>query len=247
MSVRLPRDIGPIRDVVNSTRRSRCKLDLRRFLETYFPSLQRNNISQLVALEAHQKVILTGGRDERGHSRGDGATTRSFIEMIWAMLYGHRKFCVYVSSSRSLAESAIYAIRSELETNLLLQEDFPEVCQPFEALEGKVQRCQTQASEGQLTQIELRRHGIVLPWFNWSDSRGARIEVRGINGSFIGMSHRQADGRHIRPDLVICDDVGGQETMQSVHRWERLQHKMHREIRNGLCLDPRTGLIITWS
>ncbi|NRA38536.1 MAG: hypothetical protein HRU15_10375, partial [Planctomycetes bacterium] len=72
---------------------------------------------------------------------------------VWAMLYGHGKFICLIGSDEGAAVSMLESIKTELESNELLADDFPEVCYPIQRLEGIAHRCNGQLYNGERTQI----------------------------------------------------------------------------------------------
>lgn len=206
-------EIGPIGPAKHPDRRERCRLDLHAFLVEYFPG----TTGLAPFSEDHKRVIarlqesaLKGGRFYNLVYRGFAKTTISVNTALWAMLYGHRRFVLLVAATRQDALDLLDAIRAELEVNERLAEDFPEVCQAIEALEGKPQRCGSQTCEGELTRIEWKKDKIVLPTITQSGklsaASGATVMARGITGAIRGRGKRRTDGTQQRPDWVIVDD-----------------------------------------
>ena len=203
-------EIGPIAPVQDTARRERCRHDAHAFLTTYFPG----TTGKYPFSDDHRRMIKrietgakSGGRFFNLVFRGFAKTTICINVCIWVIAYGWRMFVVLVAANRSAAKDLLDAIKAELETNELLQADFPEICQAVTALEGKNQRCASQTCCGELTHIEWTKDRIVLPTVAGSKSSGAIIVTRGITSSIRGLGHRRADGTQQRPDLVIGDDL----------------------------------------
>lgn len=202
-------DIGKIPPVANPARREACRLDLFRFLTTYFP----NSTGLRPFSEDHARVIgrlqdccLGGGAFANAVYRGFAKTTISENSAIWSILYGHRRFVPVFGSDATAAESIIDSIKLELSENDLLYEDFPEVCHAVRALEGKPQRCASQTYEGKLTHIEWTAEAIVMPSIPGSVASGGILTARGLTGASRGLKHKRPDGTQQRPDFVIIDD-----------------------------------------
>ncbi|WP_373649023.1 terminase gpA endonuclease subunit [Schlesneria sp. DSM 10557] len=203
-------EIGAIKPVGNPERRTRCENDLAQFLVEYFPGttgLSPFSDDHKRVIARLQEAALKGGRYFNLVFRGFAKTTISVNTCIWAVAYGHRALVVLIGANRNAAKDLLDAIKAELETNELLAEDFPEICQAIAALEGKNQRCASQTCEGELTHIEWTKDKIVFPTIAGSVSSGAAIVTRGITSSIRGIGQRRADGTQQRPDLVICDDL----------------------------------------
>ena len=146
---RLGADIGEIAKPLNPDRREACRLDLAKFLVEYFP--QSTGLSPFS--DDHNRVIgriqdciLRGGRFINAVYRGFAKSTISENSLLWAMLYGHRRFGAIFAAEADLATKAITSIKLELAENDLLFEDFPEVCDPIRKLERMSQRARSAIS-----------------------------------------------------------------------------------------------------
>jgi hypothetical protein len=135
---------------------------------------------------------------------------------LWAMLYGHRDFVTLIGSDEGHALGMLDSIKTELEANDLLLEDFPAVCYPIHSLEGIANRCSGQLYKGDRTQIGWTANEIVLPTIADSEASGAIIRVAGITGRIRGMKFKRPDGQTVRPSLVILDDPQTDESARSL-------------------------------
>jgi hypothetical protein len=143
-------------------------------------------------------------------------TTLAECACLWAMLYGHRDFVCLIGSDEGHAQAMLESIKTELEANDLLADDFPEVCHPIRSLEGIANRCSGQLFNGKRTQIGWTASEIVLPTLEGSDASGAIIRVAGITGRIRGMKFKRPDGHTVRPSLVILDDPQTDESARSL-------------------------------
>lgn len=211
-------DIGEIPPVVEPARRESCRLDLERFLTTYFPfstGLSPFSDDHRRVIKRIQDCIIGGGRFTNAVYRGFAKSTISENALLWAILYGHRRFGGIFAAESDLAAKAINSIRTELSDNDLLFDDFPEVCHPVRALEGKAQRCNSQTYRGERTHIGWRKDTLVMPAIAGSPSSGSVIMSRGLTGSILGLRWKTPDGRQLRPDFVIVDDPQTRESARS--------------------------------
>ncbi|MEM1108878.1 MAG: phage terminase large subunit [Planctomycetota bacterium] len=112
----------------------------------------------------------------RGHAK---TTVTSLAYVLWSVLYGHERFVLLVSATREQAIQLLADLKRELEQNVLLSSDFPEVCAP-------VQRRGITLWKG---------HHVVL-------TNGACVRVLGAGQALRGMKH----GAY-RPSLIIGDDL----------------------------------------
>ena len=108
------------------------------------------------------------------------------------------------------------SIKTELDGNELLAEDFPEVCHPIRCLDGIANRCSGQLYQGERTHIGWTAKDIVLPTIPGSKASGAIIKVAGITGRIRGMKFKRADGQSVRPSLVVIDDPQTDESARSL-------------------------------
>jgi hypothetical protein len=132
------------------------------------------------------------------------------------VLYGHREFVCLIGSDEGHAMDMLDAIKMELEGNELLLEDFPEVVYPIHCLDGIANRCNGQLYKGERTHISWTAREIVLPTIPGSKASGAIIKIAGIMGRIRGMKYKRADGKTVRPSLVVLDDPQTDELARSL-------------------------------
>lgn len=211
------RDIGSIPPVKNKKRAAKCKTSFRSFCETYgaesFPLAWSPD--HLTAIDKIERAVLQGELFAFAMPRGSGKSTLSEWACIWAMLYGHRQFVMLIGSDQAIANAMLDSIKSHLEINDLLAEDFPGACHPIRAMEGITRRAQGQTCEGEPTHIEWTADQITLPWIPGAPSAGAAVRVAGITGRIRGLKHTRPDGKTIRPQLVLIDDPQTDEAASS--------------------------------
>ena len=214
------RDIGELPDVVDPERKESCRFDLRKFCETYFPEVYSLEWSDdhLRAIEKLQKSVLEGGLFALAMARGSGKSSLTETAAIWAMAYGHREFIVIIGASEGAALEMLDSVKTELEVNEHLAEDFPEMVYPIAKLEGIANRCAGQLYKGERTRIAWTASEIVLPTIAGAASSGAVVRVAGITGRIRGMKYKRPDGRTIRPEFVIVDDPQTSESAGSAEQ-----------------------------
>ena len=172
--------IGTIPMVSDPARREACRLNLLLFLTTYFPEstgLSPFGEDQNRAISRIGTCIIDGGRFVEAFPRGYAKTTILELAVVWALLYGHRKFTPLFGANEKTATASMDSIKSEFEENDLLLADFPEICFSIKAIDGKPQRGNSQNHkpgdvEGgnpsddvdpRRTHIEWRSDALVLP------------------------------------------------------------------------------------
>jgi hypothetical protein len=211
-------EVGVLPQVKNPERKERGRHDLLFFLQTYFP--ESTGLSPFS--EDHKNVIANiqncltkGGRFAQAVYRGFSKTTIAENSCIWATIYGHRKFVPLFGAEGTLSANSIESIRKELEGNILLEEDFPEVVIPIQKLEGKFQRCASQTHNSKRTYMRWTGDWIVLPTIEGSVASGGVIMARGILSAARGIKIKHPNGKNVRPDGVVIDDFQTDDSARS--------------------------------
>jgi hypothetical protein len=227
------RDIAPLPDVVDPKRRAKATKSFRAFCETYLAET-----FYLAWSADHRKVIAkietavsAGGLFAVAMPRGSGKTSLAEAAALWSVLTGRRDFVVLIGANEAAASEMLETIKVQLETNDLLNNDFPEVCYPIRRLEGISQRAHGQLFRGKRTHIGWTAHQVRLPALPDLPSGGAIVRVAGITGRVRGMKHTRPDGKTVRPSLVILDDPQTDESARSPSQCET-----RRGIINGAVL-----------
>jgi len=208
---------GWVHDAVNPDRKAIATASFRAFCESYFPATfhlpwSDDHIKVITKIE---QAVLQGGLFAMAMPRGSGKTTLCETACLWAILIGAREFVCLIGSDEEHAEDMLDSIKSELENNDLLEEDFSEVCGPIRALEGIHQRAAGQLFRGARTHVGWTAKEIVLPTIPGSAASSAIIKVAGITGRIRGMKHKRSDGKAVRPSLVLLDDPQTDESARS--------------------------------
>jgi len=211
------RDIGDIPEVVDPQRKARAATDFRFFCEAYFPQTfclpwSDDHLKVIAKIET---AVLRGGVFAMAMPRGSGKTTLAETACIWAMLTGAREFVCLIGSDAGHARNMLESIKVEFETNEHLLDDYPEAVFPIHALERIHNRAKGQLHNGKATRIVWTADEIVLPTIDGSKASGAIIRVAGIESRIRGMKFKRADGRAVRPSLVVLDDPQTDESARS--------------------------------
>lgn len=211
------RDIGLPPDVVDPSTRKACRLDLQAFCECYHSdkfSLDWSD-DHIKAIKKLENAILNGGKFAFAMPRGSGKTTLAICASEWATLYGHRRWVFIVSATAPDATELLINLRTDLENNQDLFDDFPEVCHPIRSIAGQYQRAKGQTMGGEYTHCEVKKNKLALPQWRKSVSFGARITTGSITATMRGKIATLTNGESIRPDFVICDDPSTDESARS--------------------------------
>ncbi|MBX3444273.1 MAG: phage terminase large subunit family protein [Planctomyces sp.] len=211
------REIGPLPPIENPKRRAACRLNLKKFYQTYFPDVFYRPFSddQSAETKGIQTTVLQGSLQTFAAPRGDGKSARAERALLWAILYGHHSFAMLVHATDEKAQDALADMLTTLESNELLYADFPEVCHPIRALDGIHNRTKGQTLNGERTAIRLLKRKLILPTVAGSPSSGAVIAASGLLSATRGAKHLKTDGELIRPSLCLIDDPQTRESAES--------------------------------
>jgi hypothetical protein len=230
-------DVGPMvdeaRKLINWERRNACRGDLFLYLQTYFPfstGLSPFSDDHRRVIAHLQDSFFTGGRFLEAVYRGFAKTTISQNTVLWAESYGHRRCLPLFGATDSDATRNMQSIKLELETNELLCEDFPEICLPVRALQGRPQRCASQTYHGEPTYIDWTADQIVLPTIKGSEASGGIVVCRGLTGATRGLVFKRPDGSNQRPDGILIDDPQTDESAVSPAQVEKRLDIIKRSI-----------------
>lgn len=124
--------------------------------------------------------------------RGMGKSTWWFLILpLWAAAHGHVRFAAAFAHSSGQAETHLSTMKAELDNNVLLRADFPDLCAPARRTSG------TTVAD---------RQGMI------HQANGFTFAAKGIDSQALGLKVG-AD----RPDLLILDDVEPDEASYSAH------------------------------
>ncbi len=154
--------------------------------------------------------------------RGSGKSTDgSFALPLWAALEKPEEypFIILISDSTRQATLNIAAIKDELETNLLIKQDYGEI-------KGNVIEDFSLKGDGD----EWQKQNIVL-------SNGVRILARSRGQKVRGLRHLQH-----RPKLVVVDDPEDGEWVRTKENRDKTERWLRSEVAGGI--DARKGRLI---
>lgn len=212
------RDIGPLPPVRDPERRAACERNLLLFLQTYlgtfFPLPFCEDHYRIIA--KIQTAVLHGLMQSLAMPRGSGKSSYCRGGVIWSGAYGHHLFSMLLHANAEQSAKALKFIRTVLETNPLLADDFPEVCYPILALQRVANRAKGQLYQGQPTYIEWGGDTLILPVIPGARSSGATIVVAGLQEAVRGAVYfHPVLQRPIRPTLILIDDPSTRTSAQS--------------------------------
>lgn len=228
------RDIGEIPPVANPARRAEAEQSFRKFCEVYLS--QRFTLAwsedHLTAIDRIERSVRSGGLFALAMPRGNGKTTLAESAAIWTVATGLRRFVLLVGATADAAKSLMKSIKTELETNELLAEDWPEMCHPIRELEGISNKARGQVHNGKPTHIEWGSKHVVLAAIPGAKCSQAVIKAGGLLGADVrGSKHKMSTGEVSRPDFIIPDDPQTDKSARS-----ELETQTRKRILNGALL-----------
>lgn len=209
--------LGEIPPPFDEDRRREGGESFRSFCETYRPAAFSLGWSDdhLRVIDRIETTVREGGLFALAMPRGNGKTTLAITAALWSLLYGYRRWVCLIGATETKAEKLLGSIKSELRFNPLLLEDFPEVCFPIRALEGRASRASSQSYNGEPTGIQWLSNFLILPTIDGSKASGSVVSVCGITGDVRGQQFTTPQGEVLRPDYVIPDDPQTNESARS--------------------------------
>ena len=226
------REVGPLPPVTHPKLRKKAETDPEYFLLRYFPNRFYLGFGapHRKAIQAIEDCITAGGLHAMAMMRGGGKTAITEPMILRALLYGRRRYAVFIGATDSLASQGVKRMKWELESNDQLLADFPEACFPIRKLDRVPQRIKGQTLDGLATNMELPDGHIVLPTVKGSKCSGSVVQAFGITGAIRGLQRLAPDGTPIRPDIVLLDDCQTRESATSPTQTERRERIILDEV-----------------
>lgn len=244
----LGRDIAPLPPILNPIRRLECKNSLERFCLTYmhdvftkpFGKIHRQLITSL------ENCVRKGESQAVALPRGYGKSSLVTASVIWALVYGFRRYVVLIAASQKESRRLCENIkRFLLNPSGSFYDDFPEVAYPITLLRSSPNRSRGQVFEGEPTNISLKSDGLRLPTIRGSVSSGSVLSTFGATSAIRGQQEA-IGGRIYRPDLCICDDLQkGNTDAFSFHQVSKLEEQIATSISGLSDSAKKLPIIIT--
>lgn len=186
-------------------RRALTRLDPLLFAVLYLPHLISDREGRITFADLHLAlcryalgwVKQPGPREARDAfvaPREAGKSSWLFKALpCWAAAHGHKKFPAAFSSSASQAEKHLAGFKRELDSNQLLREDYPDLCQPARRPSG-----------GNVADTQQMLH----------TKSAFSFAAKGLDSEVLGL----VDPNNVRPDLLLLDDVEPDESNYSAYQ-----------------------------
>lgn len=142
--------------------------------------------------------IQDSGPKENRHvfvaPRGCGKSSWAFkLLPLWAAAHGHRKFITAFSHSATQAQTHLLGFKRILDSNQLIQRDFPELCEPMRKSNGN-----TISDTNEM----------------YYASSGFTIAAKGLDSGVLGLVNPE----NLRPDCILLDDIEPDEANYSPYK-----------------------------
>lgn len=238
-------DLGP----VNPERRESCKDDMLLFCTTYFPEQFNIPFAKVHHEEAEllTDAIKNGAWFAFAEPRGTGKTTRSRAALRWAIVYNHIDYGVYIGATAKSAQRSNEAILKSFVFNKTLREDFPEVCLPFFAANGKAQKAVHQLYKGEPSGVVCGADRIAtayMPDLPYGTLGQCVIDFTSIGGEIRGRSFDMPNGKTLRPQLAIADDPQTREVAKSAQESQNVLDILKSDVAYMAGPTEKLGLLI---
>lgn len=228
----------------NPRRRKRLEKDDEAWLLWYFAPQSETTAPFTYKFKQPQKEMIaaiaaaiTNGEDKSiAAPRGEGKTTLAERLLLKYTLQGKIRFSVLFAATGGAAQDCLESIKQELETNVRLMADYPEVCAPVAALENTPNRAHYQTVSGKRhdtgkvytrepSRFSWCGQEIFFPNVPGSPSAGSIIATRGLDAAVRGVRKK---GR--RPDVAVIDDPDTEDTARSEEQAAKLETRIDRAI-----------------
>ena len=210
-------EIGPLPTVKDPERRARTKNDFVAFCKEYFPDVffrEWQGFHYEVAKE-FERVVLNGGKKALAAPRGTCKSTFARAAILWAMFQHPEKHKVvlYLGAIGGATERTHKQIYSQIFSNTILGEDFPEICYPYRKQNRNKHFNPT--VNGEPCMLRWVEDEIVLPTIAASETSGSTIKFYSIGSSGLRGLDVTIGNVAIRPTLVVIDDPQSDDSAKS--------------------------------
>lgn len=191
---------------------------------------------QVEMIEAIAHAIRFGGDQAVAASRGEGKSTICERQVLKYTLQGILSFSVLFQATGAFAENALDSIKTAVEENERLLEDYPEICVPVRALENTPNRAHYQLVSGH-RHDDGKPYKMVSSKFSWcgqeivfpnvpgAPAARAMIATRGLDSAVRGLKRKGQ-----RPQFAVIDDPDTEETVRSPEQAKKLEERIDRGI-----------------
>ena len=185
-----------VRRQLTAVRRKAGEQSILAFARAYLPvhfKLAPSSMHTELFSELQNATVQRGARlaiaAPRGHAK---STIVSLTYVLWSICYHKESFILLISNTFELSSDFLSQIKQELQCNVRLLEDFPEVCEPLGAVPGAGMRAP-----------RWRRDEIIT-------RNGVKVTALSAEKQIRGRRHREN-----RPTLIVMDDIENEAEVRS--------------------------------
>jgi len=245
-------DVGDLPPPRHPLWRERGRLDLVWFAVVYCRSRLpsrflkwRPDTAAVEYLRALQSAILGNGRVHVRFPRGAGKTSLCKCALLWAMLYGHRKYLFTGAANGDNAKAIVNDLWDIIEFNPRILADFPEAAVPIRKLAGRMQRCASQHQHGEPTRIDSTADGFTMPTVKLADGStapcaGCVFVSRGYTAGVRGLVRGSQ-----RPDFALIDDPQKQKGATSDGECDSIEAWVQGDVSGLAGRDRAISMVMT--
>jgi len=245
-------DVGDLPAPRHPLWRAKARTDLVFFAGVYCRSRTgsrflkwRPDTAAVEYLRALQAAILGNGRIHVRFPRGAGKTSICKCALLWAILFGYRKYIFAGAANSDNAKSIINDLWEILEYSPRLLADFPEATIPIKKLEGRMQRCASQHQGGKPTRIESTADGFTMPTVKMANGEtalcaGGVFVSRGYTAGVRGLVRGA-----LRPDFALIDDPQKQKGAASDSECDSIESWIQGDVSGLAGRDRAISMVMT--
>ena len=193
-------------------------------------------------VKALEQTILHGGLKHVRWPRGKGKSTWVKIAIMWAALYGHKRFMVVVEKTKGMAQIVVEEIWKRIMTAPNIVADFPEFAIPMRDVALTPQRIRVQTYQGRPTYIKMdvsRFWYYKLPTMVGHPNTGAIIAFRGADQALRGINIESA-----RPDFFFLDDPQSDEDAKNPATVRKIEDNINGAGLGSAEIDERISAVM---
>lgn len=217
---------------VDWERRNNAEKSLTNWVNTYCVGIMLNDQPPKlgeVVLEQMENTITSHENYMICMARGSGKSSYVQCTALYALATGIQKYVVIISNNQRAANQMMEDIyRAIAEVDTPFSNDYPEICAPFQLLNGSFHRKQTY--RGFTTDVQKVADQLVFPRMKKDDgsdypTSGSVISCRGISSGLRGMKKGT-----LRPSFCILDDLQSSETASNPNAVEKILDLIRKDI-----------------
>jgi hypothetical protein len=182
--------------------------------------------AHLLVIEKIEDATLRSGSFALALPRGSGKSTLCHWAMLWSLMNGHVEYAIYVASDKGAAAARLASLKTTLRFNDLLAEDYPEIVQPIRWTGGESRKAGGQRFHEVTTEIRWGSDKLIFPtlhefekhapWYSQvKPNFTAIMDFASMESGLRGKAVERPDGRVIRPQLCVADDIQTRESAAS--------------------------------